>query len=169
MSPLEPEIRQRLAECLADAVRTSGEAEQASGQAQAQAARQAAEIEGLLEGGERLALRGREWRLGGRLLYAEESPLQRIVLVEREGSLELFIDGELQFRVEDDGLGFEPARVDSGTGLSNLADRLSAVGGSIRIDSSAGHGTRTYLIAPSPGSVPPSAGMSSTPQAPRFQ
>ena len=51
-------------------------------------------------------------------------------------------DGELQFRVEDDGLGFEPARVDSGTGLSNLADRLSAVGGSIRIDSSTGRGTR---------------------------
>ena len=51
-------------------------------------------------------------------------------------------DGELQFRVEDDGLGFEPTRVDSGTGLSNLADRLSAVGGSIRIDSSAGSGTR---------------------------
>ena len=51
-------------------------------------------------------------------------------------------DGELQFRVEDDGLGFEPTRVDSGTGLSNLADRLSAVGGSIRIDSSTGRGTR---------------------------
>ena len=51
-------------------------------------------------------------------------------------------DGELQFHVEDDGLGFEPARVDSGTGLSNLADRLSAVGGSIRIDSGAGRGTR---------------------------
>jgi len=49
---------------LADAVRTSGEAEQASGQAQAQAARQAAEIEGLLEGGERLALRGRDLRSG---------------------------------------------------------------------------------------------------------
>ena len=50
-------------------------------------------------------------------------------------------DGELQFRVEDDGLGFEPANVDSGTGLSNLADRLAAVGGSIRIDSSTGRGT----------------------------
>jgi hypothetical protein len=64
MSQLEPEQRQRLAECLADAVRASSEAEQASGQAQAQAARQAAEIEGLLEGGERLALRGRDLRSG---------------------------------------------------------------------------------------------------------
>ncbi len=50
-------------------------------------------------------------------------------------------DGELRFRVEDDGLGFEPARVERGTGLTNLADRLSAVGGGIRIDSTAGHGT----------------------------
>lgn len=64
MSRLVPEERQRLAECLADAVRTSNEAEQATGQAQAQAARQAAEIEALLEGGERLALRGRDLRAG---------------------------------------------------------------------------------------------------------
>ena len=64
MSRLNPEERQRLAECLADAVRASSEAEQAGGQAQAQAARQAAEIEALLEGGERLALRGRDLRAG---------------------------------------------------------------------------------------------------------
>ena len=50
-------------------------------------------------------------------------------------------DGELRFRVEDDGQGFEPERVEPGTGLTNLADRLSAVGGSIRIDSSTGRGT----------------------------
>jgi signal transduction histidine kinase len=50
-------------------------------------------------------------------------------------------DGELRFRVEDDGQGFEPAGVERGTGLTNLADRLSAVGGEIRIDSSAGRGT----------------------------
>jgi hypothetical protein len=53
-----------LAECLAEAVRSAADAEQASGQAQAQAARQASEIEGLLEGGERLALRGRDLRAG---------------------------------------------------------------------------------------------------------
>ena len=50
--------------------------------------------------------------------------------------------GELRFRVEDDGQGFEPSRVECGAGLSNLADRLSAVGGSVRIDSSTGRGTR---------------------------
>jgi hypothetical protein len=64
MSRLAPEERQRLAECVADAVEASREAERASGQAQAQAARQATEIEALLEAGERLALRGRDLRAG---------------------------------------------------------------------------------------------------------
>jgi hypothetical protein len=64
MSRLVPEERQRLAECMADAVKASTDAEQACGLAQAQAARQAAEIEALLEAGERLALRGRDLRAG---------------------------------------------------------------------------------------------------------
>jgi len=62
MNRISAEERQRLAKSLADAVKASSDAEQASGQAQAQAARQAAEIEALLEGGERLALRGRDLR-----------------------------------------------------------------------------------------------------------
>jgi signal transduction histidine kinase len=51
-------------------------------------------------------------------------------------------DDGLRFRVEDDGRGFEPGLTDPGAGLSNLADRLAAVGGSIRIDSAPGRGTR---------------------------
>jgi hypothetical protein len=43
-------------------VQAASDAEQAGGLAQAQAGRQAAEIEALLEGGERLALRGRDLR-----------------------------------------------------------------------------------------------------------
>jgi chromosome segregation ATPase len=64
VTELSAEGRQRLAECLSDAVNAASEADQASGQAQAQAARQASEIEGLREGGERLALRGRDVRAG---------------------------------------------------------------------------------------------------------
>lgn len=64
MNPLESEQRQHLAESLASAVKACADAEQAGELAQAQAARQATEIEGLLEGGERLALRGRDLRAG---------------------------------------------------------------------------------------------------------
>lgn len=64
MSRLDSEDRRRLAESLASALRGCGDAEQATQQAQAQASRQAAEVEGLLEVGERLALRGRDLRAG---------------------------------------------------------------------------------------------------------
>ncbi len=62
MSEISAAERQRLAENLAEALRASSDAEQASASAQAQAGRQSAEIEALLEGGERLALRGRDLR-----------------------------------------------------------------------------------------------------------
>ena len=50
-------------------------------------------VAGFYAGLERLALSGGEWRYGGRLVYAEESHLQRVILVERGGSLDLFLDG----------------------------------------------------------------------------
>jgi signal transduction histidine kinase len=51
-------------------------------------------------------------------------------------------DGSIEFSVEDDGAGFDPATVVRGSGLTNLADRVAAVGGTLRIDSSPGAGTR---------------------------
>jgi signal transduction histidine kinase len=48
----------------------------------------------------------------------------------------------VRFSVEDDGPGFDPAAVKRGAGLTNLADRVAAVGGSLRVDASPGHGTR---------------------------
>lgn len=62
----------------------------------------------------------------------------------REASVSIWLsdaDGALRFRVEDDGKGFEPARTKPGAGLLNLSERLSAVGGSLRIDSAPGRGT----------------------------
>jgi hypothetical protein len=64
VTTLTHEERQRLAETLSAALRTSTEAAQASGQAGAHAGRQAAEIEVLLEIGERVALRARDLRTG---------------------------------------------------------------------------------------------------------
>jgi signal transduction histidine kinase len=49
--------------------------------------------------------------------------------------------GELQFRVVDDGSGFDTSVTDYGTGLQGMADRLDAVGGSLEVRSEAGRGT----------------------------
>jgi len=50
-------------------------------------------------------------------------------------------DGQLGFTVTDDGDGFDPAKATHGTGLQGMADRLAAVGGTLRIDSAPGSGT----------------------------
>jgi signal transduction histidine kinase len=50
-------------------------------------------------------------------------------------------DGHVRFAVEDDGIGFDAAAVPRGAGLTNLADRVEAVGGTLEIDSRAGRGT----------------------------
>jgi signal transduction histidine kinase len=47
----------------------------------------------------------------------------------------------LHFEVRDDGVGFDPPTTPYGTGLSNLSDRLAAVGGTITIQSAPGQGT----------------------------
>jgi signal transduction histidine kinase len=50
-------------------------------------------------------------------------------------------DGDLVFRVTDDGKGFDPRSTPSGSGLQNMRDRLEALGGIVRIESRPGSGT----------------------------
>ena len=50
-------------------------------------------------------------------------------------------DGVLSFAVTDDGAGFDPNETGYGTGLQGMADRLSALGGSLEVTSAPGHGT----------------------------
>jgi two-component system, NarL family, sensor kinase len=51
-------------------------------------------------------------------------------------------DGVLDFRVTDDGIGFDAARVVvGGSGLTNLQDRLTSLGGDVSVESSVGVGT----------------------------
>ena len=50
-------------------------------------------------------------------------------------------DGVLRFEVEDDGRGFDAAHVQKGAGLTNMQDRLDALGGSLEITSVPAHGT----------------------------
>src|SRR5215207_9907802 len=49
-------------------------------------------------------------------------------------------DRMLTLTISDTGRGFDPATV--GTGLSNMTDRLSAIGGHLAIHTAPGHGTR---------------------------
>jgi signal transduction histidine kinase len=51
-------------------------------------------------------------------------------------------DDRVRFSIEDDGAGFDPAAVERGSGLQNLAGRLAALGGQLRIEALEGRGTR---------------------------
>ena len=50
-------------------------------------------------------------------------------------------DGALEFSVRDDGAGFDAGAVSDGNGLTNLHDRLAALGGHAEIESAPGAGT----------------------------
>ncbi|HEX2030529.1 MAG TPA: histidine kinase [Actinomycetota bacterium] len=49
--------------------------------------------------------------------------------------------GDLTFEVRDDGRGFDPSSAPAGSGLTNIADRLRALGGSLKVRSAPGEGT----------------------------
>lgn len=57
-------------------------------------------------------------------------------------------NGTLLFEVSDSGAGFDVREAGEGVGLTNMRDRLGAVGGSLEVESTSGKGTRIS------GSVP---------------
>jgi signal transduction histidine kinase len=57
-------------------------------------------------------------------------------------------NGSLTFDVSDDGKGFDSGIVARGAGLNGIADRLDTVGGTVRIESSPGLGTRIAGTVP---------------------
>jgi signal transduction histidine kinase len=61
-------------------------------------------------------------------------------------------DGRLTVRVADDGCGFDPATREPGLGLTNMADRIDALGGSLTVESRVGDGTRITGSIPVPAS-----------------
>jgi signal transduction histidine kinase len=73
---------------------------------------------------------------------AKHAPQARVELRVWEES------GGLLFSVSDDGPGFDPAGVRASHGFVNMADRLGAIGGSVRWESQPGQGTRVL------GSIP---------------
>jgi signal transduction histidine kinase len=56
----------------------------------------------------------------------------------------------LRFDVRDDGEGFDPDGARDGAGLTNMRDRLAALGGTLEVESSPGHGTRVTGVIPTP-------------------
>lgn len=70
-------------------------------------------------------------------------------------------DGALRFTVCDDGCGFEPSATGRGRGLTNLRDRVDALGGHLTVDAAVGRGTCVH------GELPDAA--LATPEADRAQ
>jgi signal transduction histidine kinase len=58
--------------------------------------------------------------------------------------VELRHDGALFFEVSDDGCGFSPMAAAQGSGITGMRDRLAAVGGELRVESSPGKGTQIH-------------------------
>jgi signal transduction histidine kinase len=73
--------------------------------------------------------------------------------------------GSLRFEVRDDGVGFsEP--VTPGAGLTNIRDRLAALGGLVTIESTPGEGTRVAGIVPVNGTPVNGTPVAGPPPAP---
>jgi signal transduction histidine kinase len=63
-------------------------------------------------------------------------------------------EGIIRFEVEDNGQGFDATSVQRGAGLTNMEDRLDALGGTLNVTSSPGHGTIVQGSLPGASGVP---------------
>jgi signal transduction histidine kinase len=59
----------------------------------------------------------------------------------RHVTVSLIENSDLRFVVTDDGAGFDVRAVAPGSGITNMRDRLAALGGRLQIDSTPGRGT----------------------------
>jgi signal transduction histidine kinase len=59
----------------------------------------------------------------------------------------------LTFEVQDTGAGFDLSTQSRGAGMTNMLDRVGAVGGTLRVDSSPGRGTTVTGSIPLRGEV----------------
>ena len=74
--------------------------------------------------------------------YAGQGATAKVALWEHAGGL--------LFEVRDDGAGFHVAGSGDGAGLTNMSDRLGAVGGTLSVESEPGRGTRVRGAIPLP-------------------
>jgi len=59
-------------------------------------------------------------------------------------------EGALLFEIADNGSGLDPAQAALGVGMTNMRDRLEAIGGELRIEATVGAGTRVLGTIPLP-------------------
>ncbi len=78
--------------------------------------------------------------------YADAEAID-VTIAEQEGSL--------TFEVTDDGTGFDPATTPQGSGLNNMRDRLSVLGGYVTVESTPGRGTTIRGRVPLAGAPTP--------------
>jgi signal transduction histidine kinase len=62
---------------------------------------------------------------------------------------------EIEIRLEDDGIGFDPAAEGGGLGLSGIAERARILGGQATVRSAPGQGTSLIVKIPVPTRSPP--------------
>jgi signal transduction histidine kinase len=57
--------------------------------------------------------------------------------------------GVATLTVQDDGAGFDAENAEDGSGLAGMRERFDTLGGSVRVTSEPGHGTRVEVTVPS--------------------
>ena len=60
---------------------------------------------------------------------------------------------DLQLTIADDGCGFAPEKQAPGMGLKNIAERAHMLGGTFKLDSAPGRGTRIEVVIPVAGAI----------------
>lgn len=90
---------------------------------------------------------------GNLLLFAARELLLNVVRHARGAHCRLLVSKEgesVKLVVEDDGIGFDPILLESGTptGLVSLQERLEATGGRLDITSTPGRGTCVVVVVP---------------------
>jgi signal transduction histidine kinase len=61
--------------------------------------------------------------------------------------------GQLVVEIIDDGCGFDPSTARRGAGLTNMEDRLDALGGTLDVQSGPGGGTTLRVSIPVPEAI----------------
>jgi len=93
----------------------------------------------------------------GAIYFCVVEALQNVLKHADARRVEIHLDGgrrsSLRFSVRDDGVGSPDGSMVPGAGITNMGDRLAAVGGALEIGSTAGVGTTVRGNVPTPGQL----------------